>query len=290
MIDKDTMLFALLGRPVEHSLSPLIQNYFMRIEEVPAEYMAFEIKEGNLGEALKRLHVLECPGANITIPFKEEVIPLLEEISERARLCGAVNTLIKTEKGYRGDNTDGTGLLASLKKEENWEPKDKKIIVLGAGGAARAVAVNFALEGAEKIVLVNRSLERAEKIAKLVRENSSAKCIVLDWTSEHLFEEVAEAEAVFNTTPLGMYPKTEELPPLPYSALRKGQLVVDLIYNPLQTMFLQEAAAKGCRTVNGLGMLIHQAALSFELWTKIPPEIEGLTQRVTEQLTARRGE
>lgn len=267
-IDGKTSLYALIGQPVAQSFSPKLHSRQFQLNKINALYLAFDLEADQLEDALKGLFALGVKGANVTLPYKEAVIPFLAGISERAHLSGAVNTLLAVENGYYGDNTDGPGFLKSLEEEINFSVKGKKVIIIGAGGAARGVAVSLALEGAKKIVLLNRSLDKAEKLSSLLREKLGVESEAFDYKERLLDErEVKEAQLIINATSLGMYPDDKVKVDFPYHLIESQQLVCDLIYNPAQTLFLKEAKERGASTMNGEGMLYYQAALSFEIWT-----------------------
>lgn len=267
-VNGDTKLFALLGHPVGHSFSPKIHNPNLEHNGVNGIYMAFDVLPENLESAVNGLFALGAEGANVTVPHKEKVIKYLCGISEEADLIGAVNTLVRTEDGFWGENTDGRGFLRSLEVFKKFSPENKKVLILGAGGSARAVSVALALAGAEEICFVNRNQGKAEKISELLKEKIGCKSSVYKYEDVVDLEKVlAEAELIINTTVLGMYPNVGDKPLLNYDSFHKGQLAVDLIYNPEETVFLRQASLRGADTLNGYGMLYCQAELAFFSWT-----------------------
>jgi shikimate dehydrogenase len=284
-IDGTTKPIAVLGNPISHTLSPLMHNCFLQSMGFNNVYIPLGVEEKELGAAINGLWSLGFIGANITIPFKEKVMEYLVEVSEEARLIGAVNTLIRNSHGFRGENTDGRGLLKSLQEEKNWHPRGKKALILGAGGSAKAVGTILALEGAEKISIVNRTVSKAEEISENIMSQVDTRVEVLNWDDQKLKYEVNNADIIINTTSLGMKSDLDETPPLNIEWLVKGQLAVDLIYNPLTTRFLAGAKSKGCDTLNGLGMLIQQGVLSFEHWFGQKPPLRGVRELLERELS-----
>ncbi len=209
----------------------------------------------------------------LTIPHKEQVISFLDEITPSARLIGAVNTIVNQAGRLIGHNTDGAGFLRALKEEMNFRPAGKKILFLGAGGGARAVAVALALAGAAQFTIANQPFAYAENLARLIKENTNIRAEALPWLENEEgvpTEVVAQADLIIQATPVGMHPNEDECLNIPFSCLRPAQIVCDLIYNPPQTLFLKRAAEAGAKVKNGLGMLLYQGALAFELWTGKP--------------------
>lgn len=272
-IDGHTKIFALLGHPVGHSFSPRIQNPQFAAHNINGVYLAFDVPPAQLGEAVCGLYALGAQGGNVTVPHKEAVMAHLAEVSEEASLMGAVNTLVRIPGGFRGENTDGRGFLLSLWENRGFVPAGKKVVVLGAGGSARAVAVALARGGAAEIILANRTLPKAQEIADLLNARTQAKGQALPMdpadpaSMEDLHQAIAQADLIVHTTTIGMTPNNNSKPELDYSRFRAGQLVTDLIYNPEETAFLRAARLQGADTLNGAGMLYYQAALAFRLWT-----------------------
>lgn len=284
MIDARTKLFGLLGNPVGHSLSPFMQNHFLEQCGVNGVYLAFAVAPDKVGDALRGIFALGVQGANVTIPYKEAVIPYLCGMSKAAQACGAVNTLIYTDKGYYGENTDGAGLLASLAAEHGWQAAGKRVLLVGAGGAARGVSVAMALEGAAEICIANRSAEHAAALAEQIEKLGNVKVTAI--SLEELQQEAlyARYSTIVNTTSLGMSPHVERMIPLRAELLGPQHLVADLVYNPLETKLLRTAREQGAKTASGLGMLLYQGALAFEAWTGKHVEPESLRQQLIAQL------
>ena len=256
MMDSQTELYGVIGNPVRHSLSPMIHNGAFRRLGWNAVYLAFEVK--NIEEALRGMRGLGVRGVSVTIPFKTEVLPFLDKIEGLAKKVGAVNTIINRRGRLIGYNTDCEGALEAL--EEKMDLRGKRVVLLGAGGAARAIGFGLKERGVPLIV-VNRSEERGWALSKELR------CNYLPISSlARMKEGELEADILINATSLGMVPRDGETP-IPKKFLKKGMVVMDIVYEPLQTRLLREAKEKGCVTVDGLEMLIRQGMAQFEIWT-----------------------
>jgi shikimate dehydrogenase len=262
----DSHILGIIGYPIGHSLSPLMHNTAIKSLSLGYRYFPFQVKPEELKDALKDFRSREIKGLNVTIPHKESVIDLLDEIEPDARLIGAVNTINREGDRLVGYNTDGKGFVQSLRKDAKTEPKGKAVLMLGAGGAARGLAIQLALEKVEKIIIVNRTLKRAELLAEDVKEKAGfheASAISLE--DKAVADYLSDSDIVINTTSIGM--KKGDPPVLPYDCISKKHLICDIVYNPLETDLLREARKRGAAVLNGLGMLIYQGDLSFEIWT-----------------------
>ncbi|HEY8347601.1 MAG TPA: shikimate dehydrogenase [Symbiobacteriaceae bacterium] len=261
------VLLGVIGWPVGHSLSPVMHNAAFRAEGMDCHYVAFAVPPADLAAALAGIRALGIHGVNVTIPHKEAVIPLLDEVAPSARQMGAVNTIANREGRLVGYNTDGWGFISSL-EEAGVKPAGMRAVVLGAGGAARAVAVHLALSGVSRLTISNRTAERAERLAALVRDlvpGTEAEAVASG--SEEEAAVLAEADLVVNCTPLGMHPDGVDLTPLPrIDLLPPGAVVYDTVYRPRETRLLREARQRGLRTISGVGMLVHQGACAWEYW------------------------
>jgi shikimate dehydrogenase len=258
MIDANSRLIALIGDPVAHSVSPAMQNAAFNALGLNYVYLAFQVPFASLGDAISGIRGLELRGANITIPHKTAVLPLLDKIDEQAKRIGAVNTLVSEGGKLIGHNTDAPGFLAAL-RSSGFEPKGEKAVVLGAGGAARAIVFAL-LDAGSTVAFVNRSPEAAIALA---RETGAS---AFELSVSGLQSAMAGASLIVNATSVGMSPDIDSTP-LPTHLLRPSLVVFDAVYRPRQTRLLREAKAAGCRTVEGIEMLIEQGALAFELWT-----------------------
>lgn len=266
-INGDTRIFGVMGWPVGHSASPAMHNTALESLGYNAVYLPFPVSPLQLPQAIEGLWVLGAAGVNLTIPHKEAVVPLLPEVDPTAALIGSVNTLVRGESGWVGHSTDGPGFLQAFRTEMEAEPAGLRFLILGAGGAARAVAFALAQSGAAGIALANRSMERAHDLGARLSSRYSCGITALPLDPAALRKISPSVDVLINTLPLGMHPRVEETPPVPVDILQPPLIVCDLIYNPRPTRLLRMAAANGCRTLDGLAMLVAQGALSLELWT-----------------------
>ena len=265
-------LAGVIGHPIGHSRSPRIHKHWLKTHNLRGDYVPLDVAPKDLRQVLDALPKAGFVGVNLTIPHKEEGLRLCDRLSDRATRIGAVNTVTFLETGERyGDNTDGYGFLANLRAgAPDWSPESGPVAVLGAGGAARAVIDALIEAGARDIRVTNRTRPRAEAL----RADFGARVSVVDWVKAGQL--LGEAATVINTTSLGM----EGQPPLtlPFRLLRPGTVVTDLVYAPLRTGLLQAAEEAGCITVDGLGMLLHQAVPGFERWFGLRPEVDEATR------------
>lgn len=256
---------AVIGHPVNHSRSPRMHNFWLAHFGLEGYYIPLDIDPKKFERSIRNLPELGLVGANITIPYKEKVLKIADKISDRAALVGAANTLtFLPNGGIYADNTDGYGFLQNIKsKYKDWSAREGISVVFGAGGASRAILAALIEDGASDIILANRTRSRADQL----RSDFGAKIKVVEWMKIQNY--LSEASTIINTTSLGMVGKTDL--PIPLSALKKNTLVTDIVYTPIETHLLATAAKMGCRTVDGLGMLIHQAIPGFERWFGIKP-------------------
>lgn len=261
-------LAGVIGHPIAHSKSPRLHGHWLARYGINGHYIPMDVASSDLAHVLDILPRAGFLGVNVTIPHKEPVLDMADVISDRAALIGAANTLTFQSDGkLHADNTDGAGFIANLKQNApDWQARDGTAIVLGAGGAARAVVAALLNERVPQILLANRTRARADAL----KAHFGAKIEVVDWNG--VTARLEEAHTLINTTSLGMRGK-EELK-LNLDALSAEALVTDLVYTPLTTSLLSQAHQKGCRVVDGLGMLLHQAAPGFERWFGTRPEID----------------
>jgi shikimate dehydrogenase len=265
-------LAGVIGSPVAHSRSPRLHRHWLTTYGIQGHYIPMDVAAGDLEHVIRTLPKMGFVGVNVTIPHKEAVMNIADQITDRATLIGAANTLIFRPDGkIHADNTDGYGFITNLQQgAPDWDPSAGPAVVLGAGGAARAVVASLIEAGSPEILLTNRTRDRAEQL----REDFGQKIKVVDWVQAgNLFE---GAGVVVNTTSLGMVGKPELRVPL--DGLEAGTLVTDLIYAPLQTRLLKVAEEAGCTVVDGLGMLLHQAVPGFERWFGQRPEVDNATR------------
>ncbi len=265
-------LAGVIGAPIAHSRSPRLHGHWLKTLGLPGHYVPLEIAADAFEDALRMLPKLGFVGVNVTIPYKEKVIEIADLVSDRATLIGAANTVIFRSDGrIHADNTDGYGFIENLKQgAPGWDPKAGPAVVLGAGGAARAVVASLLELGAPEIRLTNRTRLRAEAL----REEFGNRITVVEWVQAG--NVLDDAALVVNSTSLGMVGKPELRVPL--DGLRRGTVVTDLVYTPLRTRLLKTAADHGCTCVDGLGMLIHEAVPGFERWFGQRPVIDEATR------------
>jgi shikimate dehydrogenase len=263
-------LYGVIGNPVGHSLSPVMHNAAFQKAGVAAFFGAFAVAEDQLAAALAGMRALGIKGFSVTIPHKVAVIEQLDEVDEEARRIGAVNTVINRGGRLCGSNTDAPGALRALR--EKIDPAGRRVLVLGAGGAARALVYGLTRAGAE-VFIANRSPEKGRRLAAEFAAAAIAISELKDFSCEILV----------NTTPVGMFPAVDRMP-VPESLLKPGMVVMDIVYNPLRTRLLAAAAARGAAIVDGLGMFVGQGALQFELWTGRPAPLEIMRRAVLEVL------
>lgn len=261
-------LAGVIGYPVAHSKSPQLHGHWLHRYGITGYYMPLEVAPENLGRVIDALPDIGFVGANVTIPHKETVMGVLDEISESASAIGAVNTLVFKDGKVLGDNTDGYGFIANLRQgAPDWRADAGPAVVLGAGGAARAIVFALLEAGVPEILITNRTRSRAEKL----QADFGERLHIVDW--DRADEVFGDAATVVNTTSLGMSGK----PPLEVSLakLTPEATVTDIVYAPLKTDLLRKAEEKGCVTVDGLGMLLHQAVPGFEQWFGTRPEVDN---------------
>ncbi len=268
----------LLGYPLAYSISPAMHNAAFRAINLDWQYELLETATQGLPNAIARLKEADCAGANVTIPHKQSVLQFLDDVSATARAIGAVNTIIHREGKLIGDNTDGIGFIASL-RESHINPRNARVVILGAGGAARAVAFALAEAGAREIVLLNRTATRVIVLADHLHAQFPKLRIVVNHR-----EAIGQTNILVNATSVGMFPRVTETPMPKGQTLSPSTVVVDLVYNPLQTRFLWDAKREGAWTINGLGMLVHQGVASFKLWTGRDVPVDVMRQTALEAL------
>lgn len=273
-----TTVAAVIGDPVHHSLSPVLHNAAFAASGLDWVYVAFEVAAGHAPDALGAMRTLGLGGLSVTMPHKEAVAAAVDRLTPAAAALGAVNCVARQDGELVGDNTDGGGLVDALRHEEGLDPEGRTVVVLGAGGAARAVIRALADAGARSITVVNRDEGRGRRAVAL-----AGPCGALGVAAA-----VGDADLVINATPVGMRRATAGSPPdavpVDPALLGPGQLVVDLIYEPLETVLLARAAARGARVANGVGMLLHQAARAFTTWTGEPAPVDAMRAAVAVRL------
>ncbi len=262
-----TRVVGLFGYPVEHTLSPLMQNAAFNFQGLDYCYVAFLVHPKLIKEAVNGIRALNLVGVNVTVPHKENVIPFLDRVSEEASFIGAVNT-IKNENGIlTGYNTDGKGFMKSL-EEANIIVKDKKVLIIGCGGASRAIGYYLCME-ASVVYLYDIDKEKVESLKGHLNK-LKGNVSILENISEESRDIISSIDLIINATPIGL--KIDDPSPIDTNLLNKNHIVCDLIYK--DTPLLKEALKKGCKTVNGLGMLLWQGVFAYEIWTGIKPPVD----------------
>ena len=272
MTDTRIPLAGVIGHPVAHSRSPLLHGHWLKTYGLQGHYIPMDIAPDKLETAFRTLPDLGFVGVNVTIPHKEKVMEIADLVSDRATLIGAANTIIFRKDGkIHADNTDGYGFIENLRQgAPGWDPQAGPAMVLGAGGAARAVIASLLEVGVPEIRISNRTRNRAEQL----REEFGARIRVVEWVQAG--NAMDDSALVVNSTSLGMVGKQELRVPL--DGLQPGTVVTDLVYTPLETRLLRVAREQGCTCVDGLGMLIHQAVPGFERWFGKRPEVDDATR------------
>lgn len=258
-------LVGVFGDPVDGNPTCVLEEAGFEALGLNYRYLTIKVTPEDFLMAMQSLKALHMKGINLTMPHKIAVLPYLDEMSEAAKIIGAVNTVNVTEEGRLwGDNTDGKGFVEALRRE-NISLNDKTITLLGAGGAAKAIAVECALAGAKKIYVVNRTVSRGEELVQTLLKHTKAEAVFLPWKEN--YEISKDTDILINATCVGLFPDIDQKPDIDYASIRPGMVVSDVVFNPVDPLFLQEAAKRGARTVNGLGMLVCQGALNFTIWT-----------------------
>ena len=262
IVDCQSTLIANFGMPVWENPTEIMMEAVFKHEGMKYRYISTEVAKDNLESAFNGVKAMGYKGFNCTLPHKQNIIPLLDGLGESAQLMGAVNCVVERDGKYIGENTDGKGYTESLL--EITPIKDKIITILGAGGAARAIAVECALEGAKKITIVNRSLEKAEELAKLIDSETACEGVPASLDGEYSIAQ--DCDIVINATNIGLYPDTTKVP-VDFSTLKENMIVSDVIPNPPQTGFIKAAQERGCTTIDGLGMLVNQGRIAIQFWS-----------------------
>jgi len=285
MITGSTRLLGVMGDPVDHSLSPVMHNAALQELEVDLVYVPFPVAASQLPEALTGLGALGVQGVNLTIPHKQAIIPLLCQVSDMAKAIGAVNTLWPTDQGWAGTNTDVDGFLAPLRAyPRDWA--DTTAVILGNGGAARAVVAGCTQLGCQAIWVIGRQVNKLQHFLGGWQTSVLQPPLQVD-TWDRLYEHLPQAGLLVNTTPVGMAPRVEASPlsPSMMAQLPQAAIVYDLIYRPRPTQFLQQAVAAGLTTIDGSEMLVQQGAEALALWLQRPVPIDTMRQALWQWLS-----
>ncbi len=280
-IGTSTQVYALIGDPVEHSLSPLIHNLAFKSLKLNCVYLTFQVRIHELDTAIKGIKALGVSGFNVTVPHKVAILSFMDEIRPLASVIGAINTVVNDDGKLVGYNTDGQGALAAL-LNEGANPKGKRVVLLGAGGAARAIA--FTLTPiVDKLIILNRTGSKASILAKQLEKRFRKEVEGKILSSKKMSDMLDDTDILINSTSVGMYPNVDESL-IDRKMIRSDMTVFDIVYNPLETKLIKEAKASGAKTVGGAKMLVYQGALSFEIWTGKKPPIEKMLKVIIKKL------
>ena len=283
-----------LGDPVAHSLSPEMQNAALKAGQIDMQYARFHIRPNELRSALLLLRSLDFVGINLTVPHKIAGFAQIDEADERARRCGAVNTVRFRDEKTIGSNTDGEGFARAIREEFSVDLRDLRVLLLGAGGGTgRAIAWQCALDNCERLVLVNRTWEKAKTLADQLRPfftgprvlGPAARFQVIEWNEPAMRAQMADIDLIVNTTPLGLNPSDQ--PPVPGRLLMPHHLIFDVVYASAKGRLLRAAEDAGARGVNGLSMLLHQGAIAFEFWFGREAPLEAMGKALHEAVRKR---
>jgi shikimate dehydrogenase len=284
-VSSATGLMCVIGYPVRHSVSPPMQNAALRALGLDCVYVALEVAPDRVADAIRGASAMGYKGMNVTIPHKAAVAALVDELTPSARALASVNTVVFGEGGRTlGDSTDGSGFVASL-EEEGIGVRGARVLVLGSGGSARSILWSLTLAGARTIAVAGRTPARVSVAADVARQAGPDVSVVeVAATPDELDANMEGCDLLVNTTPVGMHPRTESIPPMPRPSLLRGRVVCDIIFNPARTRFLEVAASAGARVVDGRGMLVHQGALSLAQWVGAQPDTSVMRRAVDEAL------
>ncbi|MCI8275034.1 MAG: shikimate dehydrogenase [Lachnospiraceae bacterium] len=275
-------LVGAFGNPIDENPTGVMEEAAFAAKGLNFRYLTVKVEKDDLEAAMNGVKAFGMKGINLTIPHKVNVLKYLDELSEAAKIIGAVNMVVNKGGKLWGENTDGKGFLISL-KNEGVSVGGKQVVILGAGGAAKAIGVECALAGAKKIIIVNRNQERGEDLVRLIEEKTSAAAEYASWDST--YKVAAGTDIFINATCIGLYPDVNSKPDVDYDTVTSHMVVSDVVFNDPNTLFLKEAAKRGAHTVNGLGMLVNQGALNFTLWTGAEAPIDVMTDTLKKEFS-----
>ncbi|UCH87426.1 MAG: shikimate dehydrogenase [Dehalococcoidia bacterium] len=278
-------LIGLIGYPLAHSISPVFQQEALDHLRIDARYELWETEHDALAERVAGMRNADCLGANVTVPYKELVVPLLDEVDPLAGRIGAVNTIVNRDGRLSGYNTDMTGFARALREEAGFDPSGAHVVLLGAGGAGRAVTMALVQGKAASVTITDILPERAQTIAEDLGRQGETVLRNVPAIGDKLASAVARCQLLVNCTPIGMrHSKQEHELPIPSELIPAEALVLDIIYNPFETRLLAEAKKRGARTLGGLSMLVYQGAASFELWTGAEAPVDVMNEAARKAL------
>ncbi|MBD3305475.1 shikimate dehydrogenase [candidate division KSB3 bacterium] len=269
-------LVGVFGHPVAENPTIVMQEAAFQAKNLHWRYLTIEVYPEDLHDAMQGLRAMNMRGINLTIPHKVPVLQYLDEVAPDAALMGAVNTVRREGDRLIGENTDGKGFLRSLREDAQVDPAEKRVVVLGAGGAARAITVELALAGAGHLTVVNRTIERGEALVSLLNESTPTTAAFVPWQGTYAIP--ADTDVIVNATSIGLFPDVDAKPDIDYDTITQAMIVCDVIPNPPFTPFLNEAQRRGATTLDGLGMLVYQGAIGFEMWTGVEAPVDVMHQ------------
>lgn len=282
-----TRRLGIIGYPIGHSISPVFQQAALNHLSIDATYEKWEVTPDEVDGFVAGLRAPDSWGINITLPHKEAVIPLLDEVDEWATTAGAVNTIVNHDGYLSGHNTDGPGFLEALLVETGYDPKGTRALILGAGGAARGILLALIRGGVDSIVIANRTLERADTLSNLSIENG-VYCESVPISGDPLAEAALSADLIVNCTSIGMSHGPDEYgSPLSADQIPATAIVNDLVYNPLETPLIREGRTAKATTLGGLHMLVYQGVLSFQMWTGQDAPVAVMLEAATKEMASR---
>jgi len=264
IISGKTRVCGVIGDPIEHTLSPIMHNAAFKALKLDFAFLAFKVKAADVEKAVSGMRALGIHGLNVTMPHKSAVINYLDEVDQAAKAIGSVNTILNKDGRLFGFNTDGVGALQAL-RENGVELRGKKVLLLGAGGAARAIAYTLARE-ADELVILNRTAKQAAELANLLKQTFDRKVVADALSPNAIKDTLQDSDVLINATSVGMKPNANQTP-VAFEWLRPDLAVMDIVYNPVETKLAKDAKAAGAKVVSGFEMLIYQGATSFEIWT-----------------------
>ncbi|RMG63912.1 MAG: shikimate dehydrogenase [Chloroflexi bacterium] len=273
-------IVGVFGDPVDENPAILMFEAAFKAKGLRWRYQNFHVRAEDLGAAMAGIRAMRFRGINLTLPHKIAGLRYLDRITPEAALIGAVNTIVRDGDALIGANTDGKGFLMALKLNANLDPTGKRVVVLGAGGAARAIAVELALAGVRRVTIANRTAQRGEALAQLINDKTSAQAEFAWWRGDYTLPE--DTDIVVNATGIGLFPHMDDKPGVNMDSIKPGMLVCDVVPHPPRTRFLIEATAKGAKTLDGLGMLVYQGAIAFTIWTGQDAPVDVMRQALAE--------
>jgi shikimate dehydrogenase len=274
-------LVGVFGHPVAENPTIVMLEAAFKELNIPWRYLTIEVLPQDLKEAISGMRAMQMKGINLTIPHKIEVMQYLDSIAEDASLIGAVNTVRREKDRLIGENTDGKGFLESLKKDAKVNPKGRNFLILGAGGAARAISVELALAGAKQISIANRTASKGQALVKHLKDHTGTHAEFISWDGSISIPDTTDI--LVNATSIGLFPDVNEKPELNYDSIRKDMVVCDVIPNPPLTAFLYEASKRGAKTLDGLGMLVYQGAIGFKMWTGLEAPLSVMKDALSKE-------